>query len=40
MQIEPYLRVSVADPLDLDDENEIVGRLDEERDQSLTVVAE
>jgi len=30
--IEPYLCVSVADPLDLDDEDEIVGRVDEEGD--------
>jgi hypothetical protein len=29
-QYEPYLRVPVADPLDLNDEDEIVGRVDEE----------
>ncbi|HEX9033611.1 MAG TPA: hypothetical protein VF834_17355 [Streptosporangiaceae bacterium] len=32
--------MSVADPLDLDDEDEVVGRVDEESDQTLAVGAE
>jgi len=32
--------VSVAEPLDLDYEGKIVGRVDQERDQSLAVLAE
>ena len=35
-----YLRVSVVEPLDLDYEGKIVGRVDQERDQSLAVRAE